>query len=252
MTPAFGQALKTWFARNKWPQNVPELWARATGCKTGPWGSQISIAMSGRLEPKPNFFQALGQFNAAVTERNFKGVTDGRLLDRLKDAEPMIHENGEPFTGVDFFRLYVGEAAPYFEQAGRDLTQEDCDLWASELRRLFDQVCREHMCNRAEGWRLVGPAIQKVCPDSADWIRDMLAGLQEPEIDACGRLLDQYRGQTPIIDALTAFCEEDTSGKVRGHRAELDRNVITAPHLFSAPGHGPKSALYARGLTLSG
>ena len=236
MSPPFGSHLKRWFARNEWPQSVPELWAKSTGCEIGPWGSQISIAMSGRLSPKPDFFKALGRFNAAVASKTFKGVTDRRLLDRLNSGDPMVYEDGRAFTALDFFALYIDEggAQPYFAEQARELTQEDCELWAAELRLLFDKVCRQHMCSRAEGWKMVGPGIRQACLDDADWIQDLLAGLVEPDLDVCGRMLEKYRGQTPIVDVLESFLEDGEAGKVRGLRAELD-GVRVAPHLFKAP-----------------
>ena len=77
-----GPVLKGWFKQWDWPQSVTEGVARAKGWENGPWASQISICMSGRLTPKPAFFEALGEFNRVVAERDFAGVTDRRLIDR--------------------------------------------------------------------------------------------------------------------------------------------------------------------------
>ena len=83
-----GPVIKAWFKANEWPQSVSEGLARAKGWEAGPWASQISICMSGRLQPKPPFFVALGMFNQAVAERDFVGVTDRRLMDRLMAGQP--------------------------------------------------------------------------------------------------------------------------------------------------------------------
>ena len=106
--PACTDAIKIWFKQNGWPQAVTEGWARAAGSEVGPWASQISILMAGRLEPKPFFFAALGEFNDAVATRNLAAVTDQRLRNRLMNGQPMCHENGQPFDAADFFRLYIG------------------------------------------------------------------------------------------------------------------------------------------------
>ena len=56
----FGVVLKAWFAKNEWPQVVAEQVARAKGSKIGPWASQMSNCMQGKLQPKPDFFQGHG------------------------------------------------------------------------------------------------------------------------------------------------------------------------------------------------
>ena len=56
-----GPILKIWFSRNGWPQSVTEGIARAKGWTEGPWASQISHCMQGRLTPKPATFSLDGQ-----------------------------------------------------------------------------------------------------------------------------------------------------------------------------------------------
>ena len=103
-----GPVLKQWFASNEWPQSVSEGMARAKGWTAGPWASQISICMSGRLTPKPAFFESLGMFNEAIATRDFVGITDRRLMDRLKHSEPICHDSGVPWNAMDFFGCYIG------------------------------------------------------------------------------------------------------------------------------------------------
>ena len=97
--------IKAWFKSNDWPQSVSEGLARAKGWTAGPWASQISICMSGRLTPKPAFFVAMGMFNEAVAERSFQGVTDRRLMDRLLAGQPICHDDGVPMDRHGFFWL---------------------------------------------------------------------------------------------------------------------------------------------------
>lgn len=103
----FGEVLRAWFSRNEWPQIVTEQLAHAKGSTIGPWASQMSNAMQGKLEPKPGFFLSLGWFNKIVCERDFADVQDQRLKQRLLNGQPLTHPNGEPWTATDFFELYL-------------------------------------------------------------------------------------------------------------------------------------------------
>lgn len=233
MTAEFGNALKAWFRQNSWPQNVPELWARAVGSENGPWGSQISIAMQGRLQPKPPFFQALGEFNRCVAERDLKAITDRRLRDRLVTAEPMCREDGTPYDAADFFRLYIGEltwAAP----DSPEMTMEDVQTWTEEVRDLFTKLCRFHMCSRAEGWQMIEPALANQPPDDVQFVRDVLAGLLEPTLEQATRVNRRHAGQTPLVDVMTSLIgDEELGKKARRARARLDSR-----HLKPVPPDG--------------
>ena len=81
-TQILGPVIKAWFKANDWPQSVSEGLARAKVGRSA-LASQISICMSGRLQTAA-FFVALGLFNRAIAERDFVGVTDRRLMDRLR------------------------------------------------------------------------------------------------------------------------------------------------------------------------
>ena len=108
---AFGNALKTWFARNGWPQSITETWAKSCG-SPGPWASQISPAINYKLDPKAAFFVALGNFNQAVAERNVLSVTNERVRTLLLQGQPLCHDDGVPYGAEDFFKLFTGLIEP--------------------------------------------------------------------------------------------------------------------------------------------
>ena len=85
--------------------------SKSQGLTAGPWASQISICMSGRLTPT-RLFVAMGMFNEAVAERSFQGVTDRCLMDRLLAGQPICHDDGVPWTAMDFFGCYIGAVKP--------------------------------------------------------------------------------------------------------------------------------------------
>ena len=116
---AFGNALRAWFARNSWPQSITETWAKSCG-SPGPWASQISPAINYKLDPKAAFFVALGNFNAAVAERNVLSVTNERVRTLLLKGQPLCHDDGVPYGPEDFFKLFTGLIEPPEEIAAPD------------------------------------------------------------------------------------------------------------------------------------
>ena len=115
----FGDALKAWFARNSWPQSITETWAKSCG-SPGPWASQISPAINYKLDPKAAFFVALGNFNAAVAERNVLSVTNERVRTLLLKGQPLCHDDGVPYGAEDFFKLFTGLIEPPEELTAPD------------------------------------------------------------------------------------------------------------------------------------
>jgi hypothetical protein len=103
----FGNVLRDWFERNNWAQDVPHKLATANGW-AGPWNSQISCVFRGALDPKPQFFVALAEFNLHIAHQHFPNITNRRTLDQLKGSEPLRHNNGDIYTATDFFALFIG------------------------------------------------------------------------------------------------------------------------------------------------
>ena len=207
-----GPVLKAWFASNEWPQSVSEGLARAKGWELGPWASQVSICMSGRLSPKPNFFVALGQFNQAVAERDLAGVTDRRLMDRLRKGQPLTHEDGNPWTAQDFFACYIGQLQMPEELRGppkEAVTQEMVDKWAEGLREAFREISRTAMIPPREVWvEAKNECIRNgISVEELDWVQDCLAGLHEPTLDEAKRMMRKYKDQ-PLIRALITVQEK--------------------------------------------
>ena len=214
-----GNVLKAWFAQNEWPQSVSEGLARAKGWTLGPWASQVSICMSGRLTPKPPFFVALGQFNQAVAERDLAGVTDRRLIDRLRKGQPLCKDDGTPWGAQDFFACYIGEL-----QAPSDLmepkfvvTQEMVDKWSTGIRESFRELCMTMMVPPGQAWAEVRVECLKngVPSDEVEWVQEVVAGFREPTIEEASRQYQKWGvGQQPLIKALLGLQEKyggDTS-----------------------------------------
>lgn len=215
----FGPTLKRWFASNNWPQSITQDWADAAGSPSGPWASQISKAMNGKAEPKPEFFLSLAAFNEAVCERKVQGFTDRRLVDRMISGQPLCHDNGEPYDAPAFFSLYVGlidppelpEPEPEFT-----LTQEDVDQWHQQARGMFKEVAVTYMLDKPSAWGMVEAKTIELVDDPSSpeikddlrWSREILSGFRDATVEECIRVCRKWGENCPLIAAMKTLLEK--------------------------------------------
>ena len=220
----FGPVLKEWFRRNEWPQVVAERVARAKGSKIGPWASQMSNTMSGKLEPKPNFFKALGWFNNVILTRDFQGITDRRLMDQLKGSEALCHDDGQPFTATDFFSLYLGEleAPEDYKQTDGAITEEHSNMFWDEIRTAFKELSLESMRNPKDIWVDLRQRVAEtgMSPDELDWLQEVLAGLSTPTLEESLRQRAKYPDM-PVLSSLMRMKEESGGDLSRLKKFEI-------------------------------
>jgi hypothetical protein len=173
---AFGQVLRRWFKANDWPQDVPHRVAAFTGA-AGPWNSQVSTLMSGKLDPKPALFVALGAFNQFVAEQHLQGVTERRLVDQLKDAQPLCHDNGRPYTAPDFFALFVGLLEPPSMFAPRlEITDGEAKDRSDRQREIFQGHAKDLMLSPKEAWDQVRSCAQGMSAAQLERFKEVLSG----------------------------------------------------------------------------
>ena len=212
----FAKTLKAWFKSNDWPQSITEVVARSKGSKTGPWASQISHAMAGKHEPKVPFFLALAWFNQVVTERDYGGITDRRALDRLRHAEPLCHEDGQPYDAADFFKLYADLQEPPAdlipsEEGGTLVTEETVNRWVEGLRGGFKEACLALLQPPTTTWALIeqrGIERYKANKEDMDFVRTVLAGVHQPTIAEGIRLHAKYGKTNPFANSMVDIIEE--------------------------------------------
>jgi hypothetical protein len=244
-----GPVIKAWFKLNEWPQSVSEGLARAKGWTAGPWASQISICMAGRLTPKPNFFSALGMFNDAVATRDFQGVTDRRLMDRLKAGQPIVHDDccvsceaGTPWTAMDFFGCYIGAVKPPKNLSGPQtvaLTQEIVDEWARGLRGAFRELCLTMMATPAKAWSEVNEECLRagIAPDEIEWAQEVVSGFREPTLEEAQRLMQKWGEGQPLVKAFMTLQERHGGDTRRLKKFQAWRERLQKPQ----PGEGFES-----------
>ena len=218
-TSIFARTLKQWFAQNRWAQSITEKVARAKNSPIGPWASQISHAMNAKHTPQPNFFVAMGWFNMIIATRDFVGITDRRVLDKLKDSQPMCHENGEPYEASDFFKLYTGLINPSEQfMAISELTQEDVDHWQNEIQLAFREIVKELCEPTKEVWKAIRTELVKrnCSPDDIDWAQEIILGLRTASLDEAQRQRHKYSNM-PLLEAMNTVAggNQERLGKLQ-------------------------------------
>lgn len=203
----FGSTIRAWFAQNGWPQVVAEQVARAKGSKIGPWASQMSNCMQGKLSPKPEFFRAMGWFNNVIATRDFQGITDRRLMDRLLHSQPLTHSDGTPYTATCFFSLFIGEQEPPAEMmvAAQEPSQEEVDYFWNEIRAGFRELALEMMTDKTEVWREITRLLRDrgIHDEEITWAQEAIVGLVTPTVAECMR----QRAKHPDMPLLSVILQ---------------------------------------------
>jgi hypothetical protein len=237
----FGSTIKAWFRANNWPQSVPEKLAKAKGNPTGPWASQISHAMNDKHQPKTEFFMAMAWFNEVVATRDFSGLSDRRLVDQLRNAQPLCHDNGQPYTAPDFFSLFTGLIDPPAEFAAGaepELTLEDVEEATRLWRISFREISMKHMCSKAEAWEMLKERMMDYAAedgfgrndqnDCLSWVQEVLAGIKEPTVEEAIRQAKRWKGSQPLQRAMEELLgEKKLSPTVLDERpSEANQNLF--------------------------
>ena len=169
--------------------------------------------------------------------RSFEGITDRRLLDRLVNGQPLTHPDGQPYTAVDFFALYIegiavpGAQPPDAPKAPEPvLTQEMLNTWREGLRLGFRECCKALMAPPGEAWQVVSQRAVTdfdLAPEDLVWTQEVIAGIIEPTVEQAINMRRKYGSRTPLIKAMLVVVKE-AGGNVK-HAEELmiymDSNV---------------------------
>ena len=175
--------------------------------------------MNAKHTPQPNFFVAMGWFNMVVATRDFAGITDRGVLDKLKNSQPICHENGEPYDLTDFLKLYVGllEPSQAFSNAA-EITQEDVDYWQSEIRIAFKEIVKDQCRYPKEVWSDVKAELASlgISLEEIEWCQEMVFELRNATADEARRQRQKYQGM-PLLEALITVAggNHERLGKLR-------------------------------------
>ena len=134
--------------------------------------------MNNRLEPKPPFFVALGDFNQALSAKDFAGVSDRRLLDRLKAGAPLCHDT------VHRLMLPISSVSISVRSKRRRNTSPpvDPDEAAAELSSWcisrFRDYVKEQMVTPRKAWDELEKLLSKPFADR-DWTKSEIEQFRE-------------------------------------------------------------------------
>ena len=225
----FGQAILTWFKKNDWPQSITESVAKEIGIEGGPWASQVSTAINGKLDPKAAFLIAFGIFNVYIHAGDFSKIKDINLRDKLKGSKAFTHNNGRPFDGADFFRLFTGliEVPKKYKTKGYGFNDKDLKEYQNAMIEHTVKIKRQEMLKPKEFWELFlkQPYTKTIKATDLDIINDLLREdlLMTKEIVL--RFGSVY-GKCPVMPGLKSMSKIKLSPKLMELNQIMESGVI--------------------------
>ena len=143
---AFGFVLKAWRAECDFQQSDITAWKESLGINLH--NSQWSNAENAKIDPKPFFWKALGEFNKNLDKGDFRFIKDKKARESLSKSFPLKHDNGKLFTAMDFLGLFLGEVDPPHEY--RVITKGEAKNFSESYRDIFEAVLKKTKIQRRE------------------------------------------------------------------------------------------------------
>ena len=224
----FGQAILTWFKKNDWPQSITESVAKEIGIEGGPWASQISTAINGKLDPKTAVLIAFKTFNIFIHEGDFSKIKDQALKEKLEGSKAFTHNNGKPFDGADFFKLFTGliEVPKKYKTSDKTFSSETLKEYQQELIEYSVKIKRQEMLKPKEFWELFldQPYTKTIKEDDLDIINDLLREDLILNKDIVIRFTKSY-GKCPIFPSLKSMSKIKPTAKLLEYNSILESSV---------------------------
>tara|TARA_B100000965_G_scaffold401118_1_gene424319 strand:+ start:2523 stop:3305 length:783 start_codon:yes stop_codon:yes gene_type:complete len=213
----YGEAILSWFKKNDWPQGITEQVAKEVNeWEGGPWASQMSTAINGKLDPKVAYFIAKGNFNKYIHAGDFSKIKDQALKEKLEGSKAFTHNNGKPFDGADFFRLFTGliEVPKKYKQAEGKITDKEIKEYSDLMREHFLKIKRTEMLSPKETWDLFmkQPYTKTMREDDINFLNDVL----RDDADLNSQFLMEaaaYYGRCPCMTVLKSMSDVKLSSK---------------------------------------
>lgn len=224
----FGQYILTWFKRNDWAQGITEQVAKEIGIEGGPWASQVSTAINGKLDPKAAFFLAFGIFNLFIHKGDFNKIKDQSLKEKLVGSKAFTHNNGRPFDGADFFRLFTGliEVPKKYKKQITSINKQTISEYGELIVAHFLKIKRHEMLNTKEAWQLFKkqPYSKTIKEEHLNHINDLFRGdiiMTENVIKDFGRAY----GKCPVFPPLNSMTNLKMDQKLIDANASIEEHV---------------------------
>ena len=151
----FGAAVRNWFRHEGFSQEVPHRFAHELGLN-GPWNSQISLLMAGKLDPKAQFWISLERFNEVIATQNFTNIDELSVIKRLEGKKPMILDDGTVADAIDFFGMFIGKVQWHQKyQSEPLLSDEDAERLGNALIKAIESIQLNECVTRKELWQQI-------------------------------------------------------------------------------------------------
>ena len=158
---AFGRMCRRWRELNKWSQYTAELWAQAADIPYLSHGGLSPLETGRTPNPRWQLFHHFAEMNRRLAARDFSGVKNHELLQRLQDAEPMRDDDGLLLEEEQLVGIHMGvrkvptrywvpepltaptlseEAALALCEAWRELVRDECTRRGARLIRCLDSL----------------------------------------------------------------------------------------------------------------
>jgi hypothetical protein len=205
----YGEAILSWFKKNDWPQGITEQVGKEVNeWEGGPWASQMSTAINGKLDPKVAFFIAKGNFNKYIHAGDFKKIKDQTLKEKLEGSKAFTHNNGRPFDGADFFRLFTGliEIPKKYKQADGKITDKDIKEYSNLFREHFLKIKRTEMLSPKDTWDLFmkQPYTKTMREDDINFFNDLFRDDADLTFERLTEMAEYY-GRCPCSTVLNSM-----------------------------------------------
>lgn len=200
----FGKFLVAWRTRCGWTQYELPRWGKASGFVAPSNGAMSGLENGETESPRMALFAGLAEANRRIAAHEFEGVTDRKLLDRLRAAVPVLDATGRPWEFHEFVaafhmphmvsgELWEASGAPQTEAPS--LSDEDLARVNEELHGGFLELARTiRPLNRA-----LLLARNAAPPDQRDAYVDALSGMGYDR-EALQQLWDQEAGKwAPLV-----------------------------------------------------
>jgi len=200
----FGQFLVAWRRRCGWSQYELPRWGKLAGF-VSPSNGAVSGLENGETDsPRMSLFAGLAEANRRIAAQEFDGVTDRKLLDRLKAAVPVLDANGRPWEFQEFVAAFhlphvvsgeIWEASAGPRTQAPELTDDELARVNEVLHSGFLEFARTHKpLNRA-----LLLARQVAPPDQREAYEDALSGSGYSR-DVLQQLWDEQAGEwAPLV-----------------------------------------------------
>lgn len=161
----------------------------------GPWNSQMSLLMAGKLDPKAQFWVSLAEFNGSVYSGQIHDLDPG-LAKRLQARKPFTTRDGKLATALDFFGMFIG-AVLWADEFSTEplLTEPEAEKKGAQLLSRLEDAMLATMMSRNELWQKLLPVLMKHSDDDPRPVQRWLVGLAPytPEVHLIyGEVLESF------------------------------------------------------------